>query len=186
MKFWMIFAGLLLTPALQAQVPFYDYPSSLYYSGTYLPGTYYPGTYYSSAYYPGAYYPGPYYPFSPYTIDRSSLSNTNETIDALTRQVQRLTEEVQTLQSQIIATDAQRALARVAEEPPYSYERSSRPVTLILKNGRRIEAQGYAIAGQTIWVVSAAGIERIPVTQLNLAAIRRENVGRDVFIANGS
>lgn len=174
MKFWKIFVGLLLTPALQAQVPFYDYPSSQYYSGTYLPG----------AYFPGAYFPQ-LYPYSPYVIDHPLLGNTNETVDALTRQVQRLTEEVQTLQSQIIATEAQRALARVADESPSWYERTSRPVSLILKNGRWIEAQGYAIAGRTLWVVTAGGIERVPLADLNLAAIRRANVGRDVLIGNG-
>src|SRR5215471_15034617 len=108
-KLWMIFIGLFLAPALQAQIPFpFDYRYSPYYPPGYYLNPYFPG---GPAYYPGTYYGGGFYPqlcYFGYPCDRSSPTfDTDQSIDTLTRQVQQLNETVQLLEAQIGAAQAQ-------------------------------------------------------------------------------
>jgi hypothetical protein len=184
MKFWMVFLGLFLAPALQAQVP-YDYRLSPYYPAASNVGPYYPG---GPAYYPGAYNPGTYYSqpcYFGYVCDPSSTFDTNQTINALTRRIQQLNETVQLLQAQITAAQTPQQLPAVEVKAPAS-ERPAEPVTLILKNGNCIAAQGYAIMGQTLWILTPGGSQRIALSDLDIAATQRANSTRGVLFGNAT
>jgi hypothetical protein len=97
-------------------------------------------------------------------------------VDTLTKQVQDLNDEVKVLQleltlAQIQAQNAQpEALARVEEMPP---PEPSPTIVLVLKNGQRIEAQGYALAGDTLWIFTPSGTQRMLLSNVNVAATRR-------------
>ena len=166
MKLWKVLIalfllGLLLAPALHAQVPFYDYPNSIYYSGNI--------------------YPQPYYPLSLYALD--PLSNySDDSMNALTRQVQRLSEDVQRLQMQVAMTQLVQAQSQLSQvraagvatspvEPP-------KPVVVVLKDGKEITAAGYAIAGDTVWILSPTGSSKVTLSEVNLAATRKANASR--------
>ena len=180
MKFWMMLIGLFLAPALQAQIPL-DYRYSPYYPAASYLGAYYPG---GPAYYPGAYNLGAYFPqpcYFGYICD-SSTFDTNQTINTLTRQVQQLNETVQLLQAQITATQTQQAQPGALEASAASAERPANPVTLIFKNGKRIAAQGYAIMGQSLWILTPGGSERVALSDLDVAATQRANSTRGVSI----
>jgi len=183
MKLWVVFIGLLLaTPALQAQIPL-DYQFSPYYPGTYL-GPYYPG---GPGYYPGAYYAGAYYPqpcYFGYVCNPSSTFDANQTIDTLNRRVQDLNETVQLLQSQLTAAQAQRSQPRAVEATAPSSQPPEEPLTFILKNGRHIAAQGYAIMGQLLWILTPGGSERIALSDLDIAATQRANITRGLSFGN--
>jgi hypothetical protein len=179
MKFWMVFVGMLLTPALQAQIPF----GSPYYSGAYYPAAYYPG---GSAYYPGAYYPQPCYSQYPYACDPFSTFETNQTIDTLSRRVQQLNETVQTLQTQIAAAQTPLPQPSSVEATTPASERPAKPLTLIFKNGKSIQAQGYAIMGQSFWILTPGGSERVALSELDIDATQRANSVRGPLFRNGT
>jgi hypothetical protein len=184
MKLWMVFLGLFLAPALQAQVPF-DYRLSPYYPAASNVGPYYPG---GPLYYPGAYNPGTYYPqpcYFGYVCDPSSTFDTNQTINTLNRRIQQLNETVQLLQTQITAAQTQQPqqLPAVEVKAPSS-EGPAKPLTFILKNGKCIVAQGYAIMGQSLWILTPGGSERVALSDLDIAATQRANTTRGVFFGN--
>src|SRR5262245_18671159 len=180
MKFWkvFIFTGLFLTPALQAQIPF-DYSYSPYNPGV---AAYYPKAYYAGGYYP--YYPQPCYLQFPDVCNPFSTCDTNQTINTLTRRARQLNETVQLLEAQIAAAQNQLPQARAIEATAPSAERPARPLTLILKNGKCIAAQGYAIMGQSLWILTPGGSERIALSDLDVAATQRANSTRGVSIGN--
>jgi len=182
MKFWKVFIGLFLAPALQAQIPL-DYRYSPYYPAASYLGAYYPG---GPAYYPGAYVGGAYYMqpcYFGYGCDPSSTFDTNQTINTLTRQVQQLSETVQLLQAQITAAETQQpqppAVGASAAPPA---ERPAKPLTLILKNGKHIAAQGYAIVGQSLWILTPGHSERVALSDVDMTATQRANRTRGVSI----
>jgi len=184
MKFWKVFfISLFLAPALQAQIPL-DYRYSPYYPAASYLGAYYPG---GPAYYPGAYNLGAYFPqpcYFGYICDPSSTFDTNQTINTLTRRVQQLNETVQLLQAQITATQTQQPQPSALEASAASAERPAIPVTLIFKNGKRIAAQGYAIMGQSLWILTPGGSERVALSDLDVAATQRANSTRGISIGN--
>lgn len=195
MKFWMVFIGLLLAPALHAQIPF-DYPYSPYYPAAYYLGPYYPGgsAYFPGAYYPAAYYPGGYYPYYPqpcylqypYSCNPFSTFDTNQTINTLTRRVQQLNETVQLLQAQIATAQTLQSQARAVEATAPTSERPAELLTFIFKDGTCIAAQGYAIMGQSLWILTPGGSERVALSDLDIAATQRANTSRGVLFGKGT
>jgi hypothetical protein len=180
MKFWKVFIGLLLTPALQAQIPI-DYTYSPYYPGT---AAYYPRAYSPGGCYP--YYPQPCYLQFPYVCAPFSTFDTNQTINTLTRRVQQLNETVQVLEAQISAAQTHLLQARALEATARSAERPAEPLTLILKNGKCIAAQGYAIMGQSLWILTQGGSERVALSDLDMAATQRANTKWGALFRNGT
>ncbi len=143
MKFCAALVALLfLTVPSQAQIPVYGpYP---------FMQPYYPGAY-AYPYYPQAYYPQPY-GMETYVANESIISNNSDAVDTLTRRVEDLTEQVKMLEAQLTVAQAQPQPPVV--EPP---REPSVPMVLVLKSGKQIETQGYAIAGDTLWVLSSSG-----------------------------
>jgi hypothetical protein len=156
----------------------------------------------SQPYYPRVtiqpYYPEPYFPvpfglpnfsqqdplvtdqFAPSdnsAISNSAISNNNEANDALREQVQQLTDEVRSLQSELTASQERRVQTQESTEPVT-------PFVLVLKNGKRLESQGYAIVGDTLWILSPSGRERIAVSNLNIPATQKENLRRGITFPN--
>jgi len=168
MKFLLVLITLFfLAATLQAQIP-YDL-SNLQ--------PYYPGAI-ASPYYPQAYYPQPYSVLSPYTFSSSSITDNSAEVDLLTRQVQQLTNEVMQLQAQLASVQNQQTAIAAEVSPPPAVP--SNPVVLVFKNGKRIEAQGYAVAGQTLWILNGSGTQRVALSQLDVAATKKENLARGI------
>jgi len=167
MKFWKVLIVLLfLSTTLQAQIPFYGCPNS----------PYYPGSYYFGGCSAQPYYPLPYYTQFPYAYDQFSTSYYDDTVNTLTRQIRNLSEEVQQLQAEIALAQTQPPQARAAETAPSPSEPPETPVTMILKNGTRIQSQGYAIAGQTMWILTPGGPVRVALKDVDVVETRRANI----------
>ena len=166
----------ILSATSQAQIPFY---------GGYATQPYYPGAI-APPYYPQAYYPQPYsfqpgYAPYPYADDQVAVYDNRESVDVLERRVRQLTDEVRLLQDQVTATEAQIQTQAQRRHSPVSLpSEPAQPVILILKNGKRLESQGYVIARGTLWVITPSGTERISLSNLNVAATRRENLKRGI------
>jgi hypothetical protein len=167
MKFWAVFMTLLFATAIvQAQVP---------YDGINMQ-PYYPGAV-TQPYVPQAYYPQPYFAQNPYTLSQLSITETNAEIDTLTRQIDQLNNQVLQLQAQLASVQLQPAPAPI-EAPVAQPEAPSTPV--VFKNGKRMDAQGYAVVGQTLWIFNSSGSERVALSQLNMAATKAENLKRGI------
>jgi hypothetical protein len=186
MKFWTAFISMFfITGILQAQIP---YGANNFGANTFQP--YWPMTmqpYYPGAtlppYYPQAYYPQPYEVLAPYATNPISVTDNNAEIDVLTRQVEQLTDQIMQLQAQLAFVQQQPVVvtpappAESAEpQPPVP----ATPIALVFKNGARIDTQGYAISGQTLWILKPSGSERVALSQLNVAATQRENQKRGI------
>jgi len=165
MRVWKVFPALLfLTSTLNAQSGFYTNPCDpVFYSGAYPP-----------------------YCYQPYYYPQLSLSNTLLTVNndgamnALTRQVQELSEQVRELSAELALAKAQQLQPRptlpevIAPRPPAA------PITFILKNGAQIVSQGYAIVGSMLWIMTPSGYVRTALSDVDLAATQRENFKRGI------
>jgi hypothetical protein len=168
MKFWTAFITMfIMTGILRAQVPYNMNNLQPYYPGATAP-----------PYFPQAYYLQPYAVQPPYPETQVTIGDNNAEIDVLTRQVQQLTEEIMRLQAQLALVQQQPAAPPV-EAAAAQPQATATPV-LVFKDGTRIDAQGYAIAGQTLWILSPSGTERVALSQLNVAATQRENNKRGI------
>ena len=132
----------------------------------------------------------PFYPYAPVvpfysqpiysaptyiTPDQTMTTNRYQTTDDLRNQVQQLANEVQQLQAEIAARGGQAPpTAAPGQKPP--------SITLILKDGRRIDAPGYALVGTTLWVFDSDTASKIPIFDVNVDATQKENQKRGVNI----
>jgi hypothetical protein len=98
-----------------------------------------------------------------------------QTTDDLRTQVQQLTNEVQQLRAELAARGGQSPQATASGQKPPS-------ITLILKDGRRIDAPGYAVVGTTLWVFDSDTASKIPISDVNIDATQKENQKRGLNI----
>ena len=176
MRVWKVFPALLfLASTLNAQNGFYTNPWNAQ-SGFYTNPC-------DPVFYSGAYPP---YCYQPYYYPQLSLSNTLLTVNndgamnALTRQVQELSEQVRELSAELALAKAQQLQPRptlpevIVPRPPAA------PITFILKNGTQIVSQGYAIVGAMLWIMTPSGYVRTALSDVNLVATQRENSKRGI------
>jgi hypothetical protein len=94
----------------------------------------------------------------------------------LAYQVGRLTQEVE----QLRAEQALRQSRQTPSETQPPVERPAIPTVLIFRDGHRVEIQNYMIVGQTLWVVDEQNSTKIPLSDLDLDATRKENRERGI------
>ena len=138
--------------------------------------------YYSGAYFDPFYddYSNPYYSFGSYSYDPTSgtsgytdLSNEVGNLDA---QVQQLRDENDSLQAEL---DESRRPPQPTVGPAIAG--SNEPSTLLVfKDGHRLQVQNYAVVGQTLWILSPARANKIPLADLDLNQTIKINEARGV------
>jgi hypothetical protein len=55
-------------------------------------------------------------------------------------------------------------------------------VVVILKNGRHIEAPGYALVGSTLWILYPDNATKVPLTDVDVAATQQANKDRGIDV----
>src|SRR3989442_12672389 len=114
----------------------------------------------------------PYYPVAEQTpaavADRES---------DLTREVDRLRDEVERLREEQVSREEAR---QAALQPRPPVEDKTATTILIFRDGRRSEVQNYAIVGQTLWVFSEQRARKVPVSDLDVNATKKVNADRGV------
>ena len=128
-----------------------------------------------------SYYPGYSDYYAPPPPQPVAVSNDNSNEVALATQVQRLTDEVDDLR-------AQESHAR-AENPPavnpntsLTAKEPALPAIFIFKDGRRISAQNYAIAGETLWILDEHAARKFALDLLDVDATQQANAANGVDI----
>jgi hypothetical protein len=78
--------------------------------------------------------------------------------------------------------DDQDSYARSAPPPPHQEERTvAAPATvLVYRDQRKQEVQNYAIVGQTLWNFAPQHTQKIPLSDLDIPATKKENDERGV------
>lgn len=109
----------------------------------------------------------------PSLVDSTTQVLANE-VDKLTQQVQQLTEERQAQASQPPAFEPEGPAAQIQTVPP-------EPSTiLVLRDGKKVETDNYAVMGTTFWNFSAHPVQRIPIAQIDVSASRQANELRGI------
>jgi len=143
----------------------YGYPGFGYYDPFLAAGPYAP-------YYPSY---AEQYPASDYVTAQAPSYDSNQ-VNQLTSEVEQLRDEIYRLRQQ--------STPQIFNAPPFEQPlpstRPALPTLLIFRDGRQIEAQGYAVVGQTIWILSEQTSTRVPLSDLDIEATQRANAERGV------
>ncbi|HEX4996798.1 MAG TPA: hypothetical protein VFY29_01145 [Terriglobia bacterium] len=103
---------------------------------------------------------------------------------ALTDEISRLSREIEDLRNRPVPVIMQSPDgAPVPVGPAYIPPPPAPPAPatiLIMRDGRQIETQSYAIAGPTLWIFGGPAAQRLVVADLDLAATQKENEKRGI------
>lgn len=119
---------------------------------------YYPFLDYGSAPYGGGPEDGPYDP---------SADNELVAQNLLAEQVQRLTAELDEMK---YAQQAPQQPYMQAPAPARDSEPPAIPLTVVLRNGQKLEVQNYAIVDHTFWDFSKQPARKIPISSIDVSA----------------
>lgn len=101
--------------------------------------------------------------------------------DLLTRQIQALSHEVESLRQESASQPAE--VPQPSVTPPPAVQTKSVPTVFVYRDGRSLEARNYAIFGQTLWVFGDETTRRIPLSALNLPATLKLNEEHGIDVA---
>jgi hypothetical protein len=170
-------------------LPTGPYRSGIYRNGPYRPigGGGYRGGRYGLAYYP--YYPlfddyddfdygyGSYNNgYQGYPAQDPAAQTAGVTANMLGEQVERLSAEVEALREQREQGYAAPIPRPRYNAPPAMQEDqtpTAAPLDLILRDGKRLQINSYAVMGQEIWDFSNQPVKKIPLANVDLAASRK-------------
>lgn len=145
--------------------------------------------YYYSYPYPYTYYATPSYPVVYGSSDTSNYQATqqlSQDVNDLKSEVRDLRDTNDQLRYELNkrATPQQPqqsyAYPRPPVNQPVAQEAEAPPTLLVFKDGRRIEANNYAVVGQTLWVLNSQQAEKYPLSQVDVEESRRLNAERGI------
>jgi len=142
-----------------------------FFPGSFFPGAYWPGTY---SYIPG-FSSDLYYP-QQQQQQPVVVSGDNNNDVQLAVQMQRLTDEVEQLREE----QARAARPPAAPGTSLSAVPPAAATTFVFRDGRRITAQNYAIAGETLWIFSEHTAKKLPMADLDRAATEQVNAANGI------
>jgi len=129
----------------------------------------------------------PYYWGVPYEPEPEPQPEAQSTVpepeNALANQVQALTDEVESLREEQEAALAPR-IRRPARSEAVPEKQPT--TTFVYRNGSELEADNYAILGDTLWVFGDHTTHKIPLSELDMSATEKRNEDRGVeFVPPG-
>lgn len=121
------------------------------------------------------------YPAQQYTQPPVAYPADDSQTRALSLEIERLSEEIDSLREQQERHENQTAAPedQAATRPSRPPGLSSPPYTLILRDGRQMLAENYAVSGGTIWILDQNKVKKIPLSEIDTAATQRANADTD-------
>ncbi|HET9695222.1 MAG TPA: hypothetical protein VFP40_00060 [Terriglobales bacterium] len=145
----------------------------------------------SYAYYPYAFAYDSYYPSSVYDAnsdrDYQQYRQLSNEVNDLSSEVRDLRDENDQLRYDL----EKRRYAEVSQPPQTSPRAVPNSITaapktvLVFRDGRKQEVANYAIAGQTLWILSEKAAQKIALSELDIARTKAENEERGVEFGYG-
>jgi hypothetical protein len=146
-------------------------------SGLFLGSPFFP-------YYPGGYYGGFYddsYGYGPPAQQSPVAVNTdNGSTVQLAAEVQQLSDEVNDLRSEDSRRYAQDRAAAANSGTSMSAKEPAVSTVFVFRDGRRISASSYAIAGVTLWIFNENTARKYQISDLDAAATEQVNAANGV------
>jgi hypothetical protein len=99
-----------------------------------------------------------------------------------------LQSDVYRLQAELDQIRQEQASRAVQQQYVTASSRSAKPeaappTVLVFRDGHKVEAQNYAVAGQTLWIFSEQRARKVPLADLDLESTRKANDERGVEFA---
>jgi hypothetical protein len=131
------------------------------------------GAPYVPYYYPDtSYYP----PYPPPNYNAAPPSDNSADIQ-LAMEIQKLSDEIEELRNeQSRERSANQPPASLAPQPPAT------ATTFVFRDGHRISAINYAIAGQTLWIFSEHAAQKVALDDLDRAATEQVNAANGIYL----
>ena len=123
-------------------------------------------------------YPG--YGYAPPPPAPVYVSNDNSNDVQLAAEVQRLTDEVEDLRDEEARDRNERRGA--SSNASITAKEPGLPVEFIFRDGRRISARNYAIAGQTLWILDEHAAKKFSLSELDVDATQQANAAKGLDI----
>jgi hypothetical protein len=147
--------------------PFFGFGSP-FFGASYIPG-----------FFPEDYYGG--YPPYAYQVPPEAAGSDNSADIQLAQQIQQLSDEVEDLR------DEQASARRETREPPppgasMSAVNPAVATTFVFRDGHRVTAQNYAIAGETLWILNEHAAKKVPLSDIDVAATEQVNAANGVDV----
>jgi hypothetical protein len=131
-------------------------------------------------YYPGDYY-GDYYGYGPPAQQQPVVVNTdNGNTVQLSAEVQQLTDEVEDLRSEESRRYSQDRAAAANSGSSMSAKEPAAATVFVFRDGHRISAQSYAIAGQTLWIFNEHAARKYQIADLDATATDQVNAANGI------
>jgi hypothetical protein len=149
-------------------------------AGAFFGWPFFGSSFYGPPYYP--YYSGDYYGYGyPPPAQPVVVSTDNGNTVQLATDVQRLSDEVEELRNEENRRyNEDRAAARSGA--PLSAKEPAVATVFIFRDGRRISAQSYAIAGPTLWIFDEHAARKFLIAELDATATEHANAVNGVEI----
>lgn len=156
--------------------------SGHFFGAPFFPGSFFPGSFWPGSFWPVSYIPGfssdYYYPPQQQQQQPVVVTTDNSNDVQLAVQMQRLTDEVEQLREEQLRAARQPAApgTSLSAVPPAA------ATTFVFRDGRRVTAQNYAIAGETLWIFSEHTAKKLPLADLDRAATEQVNAANGIEI----
>ena len=136
-----------------------------------------------------SFYSGPYSPSyaEPYYAEPARSESNGDLafqVQLLVREIERLRED-QAYSPPPVSEPPVPLPAPAPPPPPRVPEPPPTPITLVFRDGRRLNIQNYAFVKQTLWVVGGQSSTKIALSELDLDATQRANPGRVLLFNQG-
>jgi len=138
-----------------------------------------PAPFYQPFFWPAPMFAAPFYSVAPSVSVQEPQPYDSSQVNELLYQVERLTREVALLREEQQARQTRQA----APEPAPPSERTSLNTILVFRDGRQMEVQNYAIAGQTLWMFTEQSSTKISTADLDLEMTQKLNAERGIRFA---
>jgi hypothetical protein len=100
---------------------------------------------------------------------------------AMAEELARISQQLEELRNQAAAAGQPIPVPQPVPGPGAGgREKAAMPTVLVMRDGRRVETQSYAIADQTLWIFTDAGSQRFALSDLDVEATQKENATRGI------
>lgn len=155
--------------------------NSLLLNGSFFPfggGNFFLGAPFLGASYP--LFPEDYY-VPPYGQPQAAANYSSDNSTQLAMEVQRLSDEIAEMRYD---QDRQQSQFRQPAPPPpgtsLSVQQPSGPATFVFRDGHRVTAQNYAIAGDTLWILNEHTAKKVSLADLDRTATEQVNAANGI------
>ncbi len=98
----------------------------------------------------------------------------------LAYEVERLTDEVQLLRDEDIRRNNESRAAALQNQGSMSAKEPPAYTVLVFRDGHKQSVQNYAVAGDTLWVITEQAAKKVPLSEIDIPATQQANSANGV------